>query len=132
VQHRARQRDRDVELEVPAVIPGECGDPLAGADPEADQRPGHPYDPGVVLAVGVAVHLRTDAVLDDLPLPEEGPRPVEEPSDQEWTAHPATTASAANRSRTCGMTLVARISIRSDPLSTDSPGSCAQKWTSLI
>ena len=42
VEHRAHQRDREVELEMLGLIPEQCGDSIAGLDAQAGEPGGEP------------------------------------------------------------------------------------------
>ena len=119
------QRHRRVQLEVAVVVPGQARHAVARPDPERAQRPGQPGHPCRVGAVVIAEDFGAVVVADDRAARVVAPRALQEVGDEQL-AHPA------SRSRTAGTTLSARYAIRSDPESTGSPGSCAQKCTSLI
>src|SRR5690606_32167235 len=128
-----------VQLEMAVVVPRQRRDPIAWPHPEVDQGLSEAQHAVGVLGVGVAEDLLAVLVLGDRLRGEQVVCPVQEVGDQQGGAggrrrgHTDTSCRpAATAARTCGMTREVSSSMRADPLSTDSPGSCAQKCTSLI
>ncbi len=87
VEHRAAERDRPVQLQMPVTVPGQRGDAIAPADTEVAQHAAQPQRPRGEVRVGVPEQRLTGPARGQRLAREEAAAALEELGEREGIIH---------------------------------------------